>query len=207
MNRKLTALALGTLFVTALMTPLSCTAIKHVQLAAATDAAEAHRGAILDDLASGSQPSWAGRYVWSNGRERKQFDISATGFFYEYRHCTGIGELAYGNVDRVDRGRIVLEPRFHRDIREPRTETAGRRVDFHFEREMYAAPWGEETFLIPASLMPEFCALATAGGWNAMEYADYPRLVHSDAHYSLVRKLELSGLPKVPAEFARYLPR
>nr|WP_281720038.1 hypothetical protein [Nitrosomonas nitrosa] len=206
MLRKIAALAAGSLCAAVLLSPYACTTIEHAQLALGRDDAEAARAAILESLEADAQPNWAGRYGWANGYERKYFDISATEFSYKYDHCTGIGELAYGKVDRVENGRIVLKPRFHRDLREPRADAADRRADFHFECELYTVPWGEETFLIPASLMPEFCALATAVGWNAMKYADYPRKFSGD--YPVMYGAEdLSGLPDVPPEIGRFLPR
>ena len=71
---------------------------------------------------------------------------------------------------------------------------------------MFSVPRGKETFLIPASLMQDFCALVTAHGPQAVDHADYLRRVGSE-HEGLRRQPELAGLPVVPPEFRRFLPR
>lgn len=114
--------------------------------------------------------------------------------------------MAYGTVERVDGARLVLAPRFHRDLREEPVRQPERRRDFKFERELYVVPWGAETFLVPASMMEEFCALATASSWNSMRYADYPRKRRGE-ELAFFGAENLVGLPDVPEQFRRYLPR
>jgi len=106
----------------------------------------------------------------------------------------------------VDGSRLTLAPRLHHNWREQRAREPGRRRDFSFERELYVVPWGTETFLVPASLMQEFCALATATGWNSMEYARYPRKRRGDG-IALLGARDLVGLPDVPEQFRRHLPK
>jgi hypothetical protein len=190
----------------ALFLPLSCTQIKHAQLALARDESRAQRDALLADLAAREQPAWAGEYMHLTGRETEHFAVSSNAFWFEHRHCTGIGELAYGSVERVDGARLVLAPRFHREMREERVREPGGRREFQFERELYVVPWGAETFLVPASLMQEFCALATASSWNSMHYATYPRKRRGE-ELAFFGADNLVGLPDVPEQFRRYLPR
>lgn len=184
----------------------ACTQVKLAQLALARDASNARRDALLADLAAREQPPWAGEYLHSNGYEVEHFALSSNAFWFEHRHCTGIGEMAYGSVERVDGARLLLAPRFSRNLREERPEEPGRRRDFKFERELYVVPWGAETFLVPASMMEEFCALATATSWNSMSYANYPRKRRGEEVVFFGAE-NLVGLPDVPEQFRRYLPR
>lgn len=196
-----TAAALG-----ALLSTTACMQIKLVQVELARDQAQARRDALLADLTAREQPPWAGEYVHASGRESERFAVTASAFWFEFSGCTGAGELAYGSVERVDGARLVLAPRFHRNLREAREHEPGRRRDFAFERELYVVPWGAETFLVPASLMEEFCALATASGSNAMQHANYPRKLRGE-DVAFHGAKDLVGLPDVPAQFRRYLPK
>ena len=71
---------------------------------------------------------------------------------------------------------------------------------FRLEREMYAVPWCDETFLVPASLMPHFCALVNAHGADAVKRADFPRRMRS-VDDSRGAQVSLNDLPNVPMEF------
>ena len=183
-----------------------CTQIKLAQVALARDASHARRDALLADLAAREQPPWAGEYLYTNGRETEHFALSSNAFWFEHRHCTGVGEMAYGSVERVDGARLLLAPRFSRNLREERPDEPGRRSDFKFERELYVVPWGAETFLVPASMMEEFCALATATSWNSMRYANYPRKRRGEEVVFFGAE-NLVGLPDVPEPFRHYLPK
>ncbi len=206
-RNRIVGLALGAVCTAAVLTPFSCTAIKHAQVAYAADDAHALRTEILESLASGRQPAWAGRYKWSNGRESRRVDISSVGFFYEYRHCTGVGELAYGSVERAVDGRLLLTAKLYTDKREVRAASQGRRQVFHFAPEMYSVQWGLEQFLVPRDLMPEFCSMSQAESWNSMRYATYPRkMIGSDESTVRPPAPTFTGLPDVPPEFTRYLP-
>lgn len=167
--------------------------------------AEEHRRRILVDLSAGGHEAWAGTYQHSNGFEHRVLDLSPRGFFYEYSHCTGTGELAYGEIASVQGALIRLKPLFRVVADEPRAEEPTRRTDFRFEEELYSIPWGDERFLIPASLMPEFCSKAKAGGFHSMKYADYPYQVRPGVEFRR-HAPDVEGLPTVPPEFQHLLP-
>ena len=163
-----------------------------------------YRKLVLSDLFEKPRGKWAGTYAWHNGYEGRTFDLAPRGFVFEYRSCTGTGDLAYGDVTSVEGLRVHLSTRFRIRRTDPRVRP-GRRSDFELEPELFSVPWGEERFLVPASLMPEFCAMAKATGFNSMEYSNYPRKVRGGArplrHYP-----KMEGLPEVPAEFRHLLP-
>ena len=71
--------------------------------------------------------------------------------------------------------------------------------------DLYSVPWGEQRVLVPAELMPQFCALAKADGGDDMRYADYPRKLRAGEIGS--ERSTLEGLPTVPEEFRGLLPR
>ena len=210
-GRKLGALALGVLTLVGSATavvfaPFACGPLDSIRIEIAGAArGNAVRDRVAAELASGTQPAWAGRYGWTNGREHRHFNISGSSFWYEFRPCTGPGELAYGSVSRSDGNRLRLSPSFRGDAHEAQVH-AGDRRDFEFSGDMYSVPWGDERFLVPTESMPEFCALTTATDWNSMAYATYPRLLRFDQP-SALRTPDLTGLPDVPPEFRRYLPQ
>jgi hypothetical protein len=201
------ALAFAALTVAAaavVFAPFSFGSIDPIRIELARFRGKAVRNRIHDELATRTQPNWAGRYLWSNGFEHRYLDISSTSFFYEHRSCTGTRELVYGSV-RQDAGeRLRLSPSFRGDAREAEVH-AGDRTDFTFSVNMYSVAWGTERFLVPAESMPQFCALASANGWNAMEYATNPRLLRADDP-GFLGTPHVSGLPVVPEEFRRFLP-
>jgi hypothetical protein len=204
MRLQVAALAFGATRIIVLLVAVGCSSTMHAPLATEINAAESVHGSQLDAFAACGRPRWEGRYVWSNGFEAYEFRISEGRFRYEFSHCTGIGEFAHGAAEHVGEGRLVLAAEAHQSRRAPRGSGTDRRRVFRFESEMYAVPWCDETFLVPASLMREFCALVTAHGPQAVKRGDYPRRIHSEGDGGHLRPA-LSGLPDVPAEFALYL--
>lgn len=209
---KTAALGLGTtiagtiVILAAISAGLQPTAlIQRIELEAARLRSVWPRNLILSDLSDNPPGEWAGTYEWSNRYEHRVVNLGPRGFFYEYRHCTGTGELAYGDVTSVDGLRVHLKSRFRICLEEPRERESTRRSDFGWEDELYSIPWGDERFLVPASLMHEFCSMATATGFNSMKYADYPRKLRAEKASPWDRP-ELVGLPGVPPEFRHLLP-
>jgi hypothetical protein len=129
--------------------------------------------------------------------------LSESAFFYEYSHCTGTGELAYGQVTGAEGARISLRPVFRQVMDEPQWREG--RSRFLFETELYSIHWDGARYLAPASLMAEFCRLTKATSWDSMRYADYPRKTDSGEERDWFNDLP-SGLPEVPAEFQGLLP-
>lgn len=214
LGKKLSALALGTAIaaigvLAVVLSTCSSTDVDPVwllaqsKLSAARSDADEHRELVLAELAN-TREEWAGSYAWSNGYERRKLDLAPCGFFYEYDHCTGTGDLAYGAVANVDDTRIRLKPTARVEIDVPERLEPTRRAPFRFEDELYSIPWSGERFLVPASQMAEFCALAKAPRFNAMRYADYPRKMRDGQ--ARMWDLELHGLPEVPPEFRSLLP-
>ena len=160
------------------------------------------RGMVRAEIGAAAASEWTGSYGWSNGFEHHTLDLSLTRFTYLASACMGTEELAFGTISGVDGARVRLGVSEHAGEREAYGD--GRRR-FRFSSELYVVPWGEHRFLIPAELMPEFCSLAKADGWDSMRYADYPRKLPLDV---AARRdwVELEGLPEVPQEFRRYLP-
>lgn len=171
-----------------------------------TPAAAEFKQQLLAGLTSANRRSWVGEYSNSNGYERRVVVLSPGGFFYEYSHCTGTGELSYGEVESVDGPHVRLTPRFQVRSDSPRAPDPSRRSDFWFEPDLYVIKWSGEQFLVPASQMPEFCALAKAEKWQSMRYADYPRLKSEGDRQMGFWDSKLEGLPEVPAEFKHLLP-
>jgi len=188
-----------------LLVAVACNSTRHGPVATEAAVAERVHGSPLDAVDARGRPRWEGRYVWSNGFEVYEFRISDGTFDYQFSHCTGIGESAHGAVEHVGHGRLVLAVEAHLGERAQRDSSSDPRRVFRFESEMYAVPWCEETFLVPASLMPDFCTLATAQGAQAVRHADYPRRVSSEDDSGRLRP-ELAGLPDVPPEFSRHSP-
>lgn len=227
MQRRLAALAFGSMFATisgwsviALVgptNPTNQTATRPDPFELARDQGNLVRQRVLDDISAGTQPSWAGTYAWSNGYVRHHLHVSVRGYFYEHGSCTGTQLISFGEVDAGADGRLALSQRLQLDRRgwsqaPPLAETDERtpstvpmRRGHCLEPTMFSVPWGKETFLIPASLMQDFCALVTAHGPQALDHADYLRRVGSE-HEGLRRQPELAGLPDVPPEFRRFLP-
>jgi len=169
-------------------------------------AARQARQAILDSLLSTNTPDWAGDYVNSGGYETCRLTVGPEGFSYEYSHCTGTGELAYGEVESVEGSRVLLRPTFHERPDKPRERAPSERSDFWFEPDLFVVRWNNEQFLVPASKMTEFCRLAKAVKWEAMRYASYPRLRSGERRRSNFWDSHFEGLPDVPAEFRHLLP-
>ena len=227
MQRRLAALAFGSLLATisgwsvfALVDPIkppNQPAIRPDPFELARNQGNAVRQRILDDISAGTQPSWAGTYAWSDGYVRHHLDLSVRGYFYEHSSCTGTILLSFGEVDAGADGLLTLSQRVQLDrrgwSREPPLAEAVERTPstvptqkgYCFEPTMFSVPWGKETFLVPASLMQDFCALVTAHGPQAVKRADYPRRMRSEDDRGFAQP-ELTGLPDVPPEFRRYLP-
>jgi len=179
----------------------------NLRLERALPAAEDFRKQVLASLTEGSLPEWCGSYAFSSGFGGPRLDLGPGGFYYEQAVDYGppfMVELAYGKVASVDGGRIRLEFLEHVFVEreEPRE---GQRQPFRLSAELCSVPWGVERFLVSVELMPEFCRLVHASGWDSMAYADYPRRI-APGKTVFDRRSSFEGLPDVPAEFRGLLP-
>jgi len=218
LRQKLAALTLGISLATVLTVLVTCHSsediesddmdplvlAKHDSIQRAQPAANLHRQEILAGMEAGLHEDWEGSYAWSNGFESRVMDLNRRGFCYEYSHCTGTGELAYGRVASVEGSRVHLAFLFRECVDESPRDG---RANFRMDDELYSVPWAGERFLVPAVLMQEFCELALATGWDSMMYANYPRKIRSGEETSwFMRESVLGGLPEVPPEFRHFLP-
>jgi len=226
-RRRLTALGLGTVIAAALagivivaaepLAPPRQPTTRADPFDVARARGDELRQAIVDDIAAGTQPSWAGTYGWSDGYVHHSLYVGLGGYFFETDSCVSICLISYGEIDASTDGQLALSQRVHLNLSPPTEPTARdkpvqepedptpRRRPFRFELTMYSIPWGKERFLVPASQMENFCELATAEGRDAMRHANYPRKFTGEfpAMYGVE---DLTGLPDVPPEFRRYLP-
>lgn len=188
--------------------------LRQRELEAARVEVEARRDHVLEVLSLGglAQP-WADTYAWGNGYESRTLELYPSGFVFEYGTCTGTIELVYGDVLAVEGALVRLKAhtwwtrdgqRASRSTERPFSSTR-RRSDFRFEEELFLVPWGDLEFLVPAHQMPEFCELSTAGRWDSMTYADYPKRVRPGAGRNR-EPWTSAGQPVVPEEFRHLLP-
>jgi hypothetical protein len=200
MRRQHSTLAPGATCVIALLLTLGCRSTLRAPLASETSAAESVPGSRLDAVEAHERPHREDRFVWSKGFEAYEFRISEGAFDYEFTHCTGVGESARGAVKHVGQGRLVLAGEADLGERAQADSSSDPRRVFRLEREMYAVPWCDETFLVPASLMPDFCALVNAHGADAVKHADFPRRMRS-VDDSPGAQISLHDLPNVSMQF------
>lgn len=163
------------------------------------------RAALVAERASTAQPPWAGSYRSPVGYDSHWFEIAEQGFIYEFRTCTGSMILARGSVTSKDGSLLVFEPEFCIDVLGPPEVRPDRRRDFRWEREMYSVVWDDERFLVPKSLMPDFCANVFGKEFLSIQFADNPRRLRPD-ETNTQRHPDLPGLPVVPEQFRRFLP-
>lgn len=165
----------------------------------------ARREALVHERSLSEQPAWAGSYKSPVRYDNHWLEISGERFIYELYSCCGSEVLVRGSVASKDGSLLVFDADFCIDTLDAPEVQAGKRRPFRWEREMYSVPWGDQRFLVPKSLMPEFCARVHDADWQGRFYVDHPRRLQSESEDRHDRP-NLTGLPDVPPEFRRYLP-
>ena len=162
------------------------------------EGAEAWRVRVLEEIAAGAAPAWAGSYRWANGYEHHALDLGPSAFSYRYAHCTGPGLVAYGTVEVVGEERVRIDV-----TRSFRGRDSERAVLPPSGGELVSVPWGSQRFLVAVERMPEFCAAAAEPG--GIQYETYLRLVEGERLEARFPP-EPEGAPSLPAEFRHLLP-
>lgn len=154
--------------------------------------AKAHglREAIVAEVESLAKHDWAGQYYYGDGLGVNVILAIApkAGFVFEWHGCMGVYDRNYGPVTEKE-GRLFLKLEF-----------PNQREGFQgIADEFIPIAWGERHYLIPADDVLGFC--------NDINDGTEPR---DGGHGSYLLRtgdegLKVSGPPKLPEEYARYL--
>lgn len=158
------------------------------------------RERLIAESGDAALPEWCGEYRCDSGYEGWELILGRTGFFFGQSNCLGWVDLAYGTIASLEGSHLRLAIQARRTVSEVQPHPG---LQFRFGDDLYLVPWGDRRYVVPAEQLPEFCALATTGGGDAIRYADIP---FRGPCYGFPGSEAPEGLPDVPEAFRKYLP-